>query len=154
SHYKMAYSLGLEKNNDFIEAINNDNLNPVRLWGISHLYLELGFYSEQLKRYLEKFLKEQIYILKFEDFIREPAPEIKKICRFLGIQTDVVDSFQVEIKNETKTLKNAFYSKLLFAVKNHFILKKIKTKFPPELRDSLKKVAYTNDSYKKKSTLI
>jgi len=49
------------------------------------VYVDMGLYAKQLKRYLEYFSKEQLLVIIFEDLIRQPDEEFKRIFRFLGV---------------------------------------------------------------------
>ena len=47
-------------------------------------FLELGLYSEQLRRYLERF-GQNVWVGFYEDFKKHPIEVFRSICRFLGI---------------------------------------------------------------------
>jgi len=55
---------------------------PQYYW--NYMYFRSGLYSEQVKRYIEKF-KGNVLIIKFDDFKQSPAEEYAKVCAFLGI---------------------------------------------------------------------
>jgi len=48
-------------------------------------YLSRGRYVEQLKRWWQYFPKEQLLLIKSEDFFEHPTAVIKKVLIFLGI---------------------------------------------------------------------
>ncbi len=48
-------------------------------------YKDRGLYLTQIKSYLELFPRENIYIMILEDLKKNPADEMKKLFRFLGI---------------------------------------------------------------------
>lgn len=54
------------------------------------LYYHSGNYSEQVERYINKFPEQQIIFLRFQDLISETGRVMKKIFRFL----DIDSSFQ------------------------------------------------------------
>lgn len=49
------------------------------------LFLEVGFYYKQLKRYYELFDKDKIHIILFDDFKASTAAELEKLYSFLGV---------------------------------------------------------------------
>jgi hypothetical protein len=57
----------------------------------SMTYLEHGYYSGQLLRYLELFGKDNVDILLSEDLIYHPEKTIQDILKFIGVEPDVRD---------------------------------------------------------------
>lgn len=85
SHFLFLLSLGSESS-DFSTAIKkslkfrNDYRGRI---------IELGRYGEQLSRYLNIFRKEQIKIIIFEEFFKNPHINLKEVIQFLGTNYDV-----------------------------------------------------------------
>ncbi|XP_072174939.1 carbohydrate sulfotransferase 15-like isoform X1 [Diadema setosum] len=52
---------------------------------ISHLRLNVGLYSVFIRQWLERFPREQFYILRTEDWAKDPAKELAQIFAFLGL---------------------------------------------------------------------
>lgn len=50
-----------------------------------HPFLELGFYFGQVKRFLDLFCRQNIYIAFYEDYQRDPAGMIENVLRFLDV---------------------------------------------------------------------
>ncbi|HEY3456233.1 MAG TPA: sulfotransferase [Bryobacteraceae bacterium] len=50
-------------------------------------FLEFGLYSEQLRRYLERF-GQNVWVGFYEDFKNHPIDVFRSICRFLGIAAE------------------------------------------------------------------
>jgi len=48
-------------------------------------------YSEQVNRYLKTFGSNQVMIIIFEEFVKEPQDTVKKVLKFLGINYDFID---------------------------------------------------------------
>lgn len=105
SHYKMTLRVGLVKD-AFYEEIQRDFNAEEKGFRVSHLYVEMGQYLEQVKRYLEVFPPEQVKIYFFDDMRENVADLIDDMLRFLGVDTqEAVDtSFQV---NKASVPKNA-----------------------------------------------
>jgi hypothetical protein len=86
SHYLMHLRDGSETKLSFYDALIDDYDNEKRKGAsLSHLYIGYGLYSEQVKRYIEIFGKEQVKILIFEEFVRNTKDTVCDILQFLGI---------------------------------------------------------------------
>ncbi len=51
--------------------------------------LRRGFYAEQIERYLRHVPKENLKVLLFEEFAKEPQRCVDEVCAFLGLGTSV-----------------------------------------------------------------
>lgn len=91
SHYRMNVKLGVE-DLSFVDALNaeeertkeNDALNasnPKLLYS----YKQRGLYYEQINHWLKHFPKEQLMILKYEAFFKNPWSEVQQVYRFLNL---------------------------------------------------------------------
>jgi len=57
--------------------------------------IEGGWYSEQIKRYFDVFGREQVKIIIFEEFIKEPKRIVKEALEFLRIDSDPPDEIEL-----------------------------------------------------------
>lgn len=57
-------------------------------------YAAMGRFGEQVGRYLDAFPPEQIYVLRFEDWIRNPRVAYVKVLEFLGVEDDGRTDFE------------------------------------------------------------
>jgi hypothetical protein len=89
SHYMMDLREGFQTNPHFLEALQQDFAQEEKGWGVSHLYVELGLYCDQLQRYFDVFGRDRVLVLFAEDLHRNPVAELKKLFRFLGVNEDV-----------------------------------------------------------------
>jgi len=89
SHYLADIREGVH-NLGFYEALCYDMAREVKGWGISWLYIELGQYAAQVRRYLDIFGPEQTRVFLFEDLKRDSNRVLLEIARFLGVDTDAV----------------------------------------------------------------
>lgn len=71
SHYLMHVRDGAER-------------APFREVVESPVYIDLGLYAAQVKRYLEIFGRHQVKILVFEEFIQDPKGAVNDVLEFLG----------------------------------------------------------------------
>ena len=64
-------------------------------WGNGHrLYVDAGYYADQVRRYLDTFGSARIKVIVFEDFIRDTYQGVLDVLRFLGVE-DTVSSERV-----------------------------------------------------------
>lgn len=87
SHYLMEYHDGHESRS-FGEALEFDESRPEKGWGVSFQYVELGFYADQVERYLNVFGRENVLVILFENLTRETAVVMQEVARFLNIDPE------------------------------------------------------------------
>ncbi len=106
---QMLYSLhgrrlyaGSEDLADFADALDAEadrkagRRIPARARNIKALfYREVGRYGEQVARYFDTFGREQVHVVLFDDFIRDPAGAYRSVLEFLRVDPDFRPSFQV-----------------------------------------------------------
>jgi hypothetical protein len=78
-----------------------------------HLHaLEQGRYSNYLQSYLERFHENQILILDYAELKNDPKSLLKRIAAFRGFSPDFYDSYDFQIVNPTRTMKNQTINRL------------------------------------------
>ena len=80
----------------YVKALKNNTSLYIRT------YLDSGYYSEQIERYLKYFQKDQMYITFIDEFKKEPRKEYIKLLNFLGIGT-CPDGIKFEVINKKKS---------------------------------------------------
>ncbi len=84
SHYTMSAKYGYTTD-DFLTAIQKDQKKIEKGWGLSHLFLELGHYDEQVLRYMEVFPRDQLHFIRYEEWIANPESTFNETFQFLNI---------------------------------------------------------------------
>ncbi len=84
SHYLNDVREGVERR-PFLRALTEDYEQPRKGWGISHLYVELGLYAGQVRRYLAAFAEENVLVLFFEEFCADTKPVLRRVWDFLNL---------------------------------------------------------------------
>jgi hypothetical protein len=74
-------------NLNFREAIHKDITSERKGWGISELFIELGQYYRQVKRYYEVFGKEKVMVILFDDLKNDLNQTLSSIFSFLEIDS-------------------------------------------------------------------
>lgn len=113
--YERAYSNfvhhlrdKLETTTDFAQALEMEKERIENNWWWGFHYLNAGFYTVQLKRYLEKFDAEQIKIYLFEDLKNNPDKTLKDVFQFLEIDNSFAAQ-KLNQYNATGVPKNRFF---------------------------------------------
>lgn len=93
SHYLHATSLGRESLS-FEEALaaegspnRSDGRTPVELWAPTQnlAYVARGRYIDQLERWWSEFPREQMLLLKSEEFFADPVAVLRQVTDFLDL---------------------------------------------------------------------
>jgi Sulfotransferase domain len=93
SHYLMDLREGVQREH-FYRAIEEDWYRRQKGWGVSHLYVELGLYAAQVRRYLSTFGSKQVLILMFEELRRASEngkSALARAFRFLEVDPEYLD---------------------------------------------------------------
>jgi hypothetical protein len=110
SHYLMDYKMGFSKTS-FLQSIEEDQKKP-RFWGNANLYVDLGLYSQQVKRYLDLFAKDQVLIIMHEELQTSPESVATKVCQFLNIEES--SDFDLSTRHNTAKLpRNGLMTKMV-----------------------------------------
>ena len=94
SHYLMDVREGIQ-HLPFTEALKQDYAQPNKGWDVSRLYVELGFYCQQLQAYQNEFKREQLKIVFFEEFIKDVPAGVNDILQFLELESDGLDELEL-----------------------------------------------------------
>lgn len=117
--YVSSFEEALAVEETRVQQRDSDWYKPNYYWG--YLYFRSGLYYEQVKRYLELF-KNQVLLLKFEDFVKEPGVVYGDVCSFLQVEPVKV---RFHIHNPSYAVRSA---KILFILRklNNNIIRKNK----------------------------
>lgn len=99
AHFVGRCRDGLETREVFAQTIASELADRSPREMAFDSYLAIGRYGHFLAPWLRAFPREQILILFFEDFVREPVATLNRLFRFLGVG-EVDDAFEVERKNQ------------------------------------------------------
>jgi hypothetical protein len=82
---------------DFREALEQEPVDSDFIWwGNGDYYIRPGFYSKQLSRYFERFDREQIKIVLYDDLTNDPQTLVRELFGFLGVD----ESFQLDVSRK------------------------------------------------------
>lgn len=78
--------------------------------------IEQGLYASQLQRYVDRFAKEQLLVLVYEDIAKDPAAFMQRVYRFLGVDDSFVPSMLHERVNVARTPRSVGVERLMHKV--------------------------------------
>jgi len=125
SHYLMIKE-NRRTNLNFCDQLNKEFAKNPDI-NMSHLHLQVGFYSKWVKVYLETFGKNQVKILIFEEFISKPKDTIDKILKFLHLKYTLND-FTPEVHNPYGEIKGPLARKIRSSTIAHTLSNKLLSK--------------------------
>lgn len=110
SNYLMLKRIGLLKSkfHDEIQMILQEN----RFKNDFLLNLDTGLYYENIKRFIDIFGNDQVRIIIFEEFIKNPKTTLNEILNFLHLESKIVN-FKPEIYNKYGVVRGLMAQKIL-----------------------------------------
>jgi Sulfotransferase family len=99
SHYLRQAWWGIEPLS-FLEAIKRDHSGDPNNWWNRFMYVEIGLYHEQVKRYIETFGRAQVAIYLLDELEKDSWGVMSAICRHIGVDPALLD------KKELRRLHN------------------------------------------------
>ena len=114
--YASSFEKALQMEKNRVQETKSNWYKPNYYWG--YLYFRSGLYHDQVERYLRLF-RENVLIIKFEDFVNDIASYYREICSFLQIEPHLASH---QIHNPSRAVYSA---RLLFVLRklNNYILK-------------------------------
>lgn len=76
------------------------------------VYRDNARYGEQLARWLEVLPAQQVHVIVFDDFARDPATEFRKVLEFLGVDPDYRPA-TFAVRNPSHRLRGGLVRRLL-----------------------------------------
>ena len=140
SQYVMNLKLGKITEKDLIKELEKDAAKPFKGWGVSHLYKEVGMYSDQVERYLAQFPAAQVKVILFDDFKADPQAVMQDLFAFLEVAPLEVDTSKRY--NEAGMPR---FGKLNYWLTQIGVYGLIKRLFPDDLKQRLKALALTKE---------
>lgn len=133
--YSQFFSLkfmGFDHNRNFNEILNKDMQRISKNEFFIDSVLEAGFYSKHLERFRKFFPENQIKVIIFEEYVKNPLKQINSILSFLGLEN--MEYFEDVSKNSYRIPKNSL-SKII--LQNSLLRKASRKIFPPSIRSKI-----------------
>ena len=121
SHYEMDYRLGYVKK-PLLEIINSNQISDKLHF---QQYIELGLYSNQIKRYKNVFDERHLKIYLTDEFISDPRHVIQDLYHFLNISENYSPDLRVShnsyLNPKNRLIANIYRSKWLRSVAKNIL---------------------------------
>lgn len=154
SYHSQRLAWGNEEIRDFGEALDAEparrrgmrlpKRNPYPVEGL--YYSEIARYAEQLQRYLDRFGREQVHVVLFDDFKRDTERVYEGVLRFLEVDSRYRPRFSVE--NPNRSRRSMLLHNLLYHAPSG-VVAGAKLVVPPPLRKPLWRfLARANTAYR------
>jgi hypothetical protein len=92
SNWMHLWCDGLEPVADFTTAFGLEEERVRAGWAPFWRYRDLGLYGEQVAHLHEHVDRERVLLIRYKELVDDPAGAVDTACRFLGIETGLVDS--------------------------------------------------------------
>lgn len=89
SHYLKDVREGVQTLS-FHDAVRADWAAPAKTWEAADLYIDLGLYHRQLRRYFDIFGRDRVLVLSFGEIHGAAAAVSDRVARFLGIDPSLM----------------------------------------------------------------
>jgi len=118
----------------FMDEIKKDAGKNPKGWGRSYLYLEMGLYYAQVKRYMDLFPAGQLKIFLYDDFKKDPGDVMNQLFEFIGVPSMSGDLFREKFNRARSPVS----SRLLYFLSKTGIKRKLFRAIPAPFRKSVK----------------
>lgn len=126
------------ENRSFHDVINCEKSS--KMYSLTKLYLDSSYYYEHVKRFQETFGKDNVKVLIFEEWVKNPLDTINDVLKFLGVDYHV-ENLVRESYNPFKAPRGTFAK---FLMSNRIIRKITFDLIPFQGQIFLKKVVTKN----------
>lgn len=109
--------------------------NEFSLKGLYRSYIDIGYYHEQIQRYIERFGRETIKIVFFEDLVEDPETVTNEILKFLELSP--LDDLSTPRMNEGSVPKSTRLHRLVTWTRNLSVSSLIPQKIKDFIREKL-----------------
>lgn len=113
SHYLNDVREGIE-HRTFLAAVEEElSRNEPGQWGVDSLYLDLGYYSAPLQRYFNRFGRDRVLVLVFDEVIQEPRLALREVFRFLRLDTQPAEAIRLAAHNPHRQPRGRLAGRIL-----------------------------------------
>jgi hypothetical protein len=135
SHYQMDKRLGFIKY-DLAEVLNDSTIKNHALY--YQQYIQIGFYYNQVKKYIDVFGNENICVLNYDDLKKNNKEFISNVLNFLSLK----DSQKINFESKYNRSKNFRFKSFSFLYSKTIFRKVIKNIVPNKLISLLDEIFF------------
>ena len=118
----------------FAEALQEEPIRIAHNWAPLWHYKEKGYYYRQLKRYFDRFSRDNIKIYLFEDLLEDSQSVVKNIFQFLDVEENFIPDMTKQ--NISGVPKNRFIHSLF--TRDNLVKTALKPLFPHQKRKQIR----------------
>ncbi len=135
SHYLQLVQSGREPLEDFEAALDAEDERVAAGWEWSWHYRRMGFYGQQLERYLDYFDREQLHVYRFNELTGDPIGFAQRVYRALGVDP----SFEPDtgIRRRATGLPKLDWLHQFIDTPDHFLRRWSRLVLPEAVRDRI-----------------
>lgn len=88
SHWNMRRAKNQEQL-DFIDAIDRERTQAIEQFSLEahrYAYIDRGLYAAQMERVFRFFAREQVFVIKYENFRKDYAGTVAAVFNFIGVR--------------------------------------------------------------------
>jgi sulfotransferase family protein len=100
----------------FVDSLRQEPMRIQKKWNPLWHFKAMGFYYEQVKRYFDRFGRDQVHIYLYEDLQKQPLPLIKQVFELIGVDSSFVPDTSKRYK-KSYVPKNPTIEKILHKTK-------------------------------------
>lgn len=143
SHFLMDLNGGVLESKDFMKEVKKELQNKSKEYRQTHMYIEFGLYSEQIKRYLDTFPRENIMIVFQDELNRDTQKIMDGIFGFLDLEPIKIN---IEKRENISRVPKSF-------ILNNFMMKFVFLRdfIPQKIKDTVKLLLQTSHKPKMSS---
>jgi len=125
----------------FRESVDKDYKEKKKGWGISHLFLELGLYSQQVKRFLDTFGRSNVRVYLNDDLKDDSEGLMKDLYEFVGVDSN----FRLDFSKRYNVGRVPKLKKLNYFITKYGIKKPLFHLFPKRYKERIKGLFFKNN---------
>jgi hypothetical protein len=131
SHFLNDVREGFETRS-FEEAIDDElHRDGPSAWGVTSLYVQIGFYATQLQRFWEVLGRHRVCVLFFEDFVHDPVSSMRRVFQFLGLDPEMANRLSTKKSNPYRSARGPLSARIMGS---GMARRSVRRVLPPPLR--------------------
>lgn len=138
SNYLHLRRDGREPEENFLTALTQEEERIQKNWSPFWHYHSVGFYGEQIDRFLQYFPREQMRFYLYEDLLKNPSGLLADIFSYLGVAADFQPNTELQ-KNVSGLPKSQNLHQLM--TKPHFVKQAVRALLPTSFQGKLRLLA-------------
>lgn len=81
-----------------LDALQQGYHAQPKVYGVTRLYTDFGFYARQVGRYLDAFGDERVRVFFYEDLEEDPRALLRAVLEFLEVEPGYADSIETDVR--------------------------------------------------------